>query len=156
MKASRSGSEEGKDAASSSRLIDAKIEKLGDWRGETLARVRKLIREADPEVVEDVKWRKPSNPTGVPVWEHNGIICTGETYKDKVKLTFAKGAALPDPAGLFNSSLEGSVRRAIDFHEGDKIDGNALKALIRAAVSENTSKPAAVRPVRSQKKPRSG
>jgi hypothetical protein len=133
-------------------LIDARIKALGDWRGETLARVRSLIREADPDVVEEVKWRKPSNPHGVPVWEHDGIICTGETYKAVVKLTFAKGASLKDPSGLFNSSLEGNMRRAIDIHEGDAIDGNALKALIRAAVALNTSKPAAARPVRSQKK----
>jgi hypothetical protein len=112
----------------------------GDWRGETLARVRILIKEADPEVVEDVKWRKPSNSMrGVPVWSHAGIICTGETYKSVVKLTFAKGASLEDPSGLFNSSLEGNTRRAIDFHEGDKIDEKALKALIRAAVALNTS-----------------
>ena len=123
-----------------SRLIDAQIKKLKDWRGETLARVRKLIKEADPVVVEQVKWKKPSNGMlGVPVWEHDGIICTGETYKNAVKLTFAKGAALEDPTGLFNSSLEGNTRRAIDIHEGDKIDEKALKALIRAAVALNTS-----------------
>ena len=120
-----------------SELIDAKIAALGGWRGEMLARLRKLIREADPEVVETVKWRKPSNPSGVPVWEHAGIICTGETYKDKVKLTFDKGAALEDSSGLFNSSLEGKQRRAIDIFEGDEIDGNALKALVRAAVARN-------------------
>jgi hypothetical protein len=125
---------------SPARLIDAKIEKLGGWRGETLARVRKAIKEADPEVVEEVKWRKPTNPNDVPVGEHAGIICTGETYKDKVKLTFANGAALPDPAGLFNSSLDGNVRRAIDIHEGGKINEKALKALIRAAVALNTAK----------------
>jgi len=123
-----------------SSLIDAKIASLSGWRGETLARVRQLIKEADAHVVEEVKWRKPSNPMGVPVWEHQGIICTGETYKDKVKLTFAKGAALDDPSGLFNSSLDGNVRRAIDFHEGDKIDAKALKALIRAAVALNTER----------------
>src|SRR4051794_3516822 len=122
------------DSESASRLIDAKIEELGDWRGKTLAHVRDLIRQADPEVVEEWKWR------GVPVWSHAGIICTGETYKKVVKLTFAKGAALGDPSGLFNSSLEGNTRRAIDFHEGDKIDEKALKALIRAAVALNTSK----------------
>src|SRR5919205_1057469 len=105
--------EEGHEAASPSRLIDARIAELGDWRGETLARIRKLVREADPDVVEDVKWRKPSNPGGVPVWEHAGVICTGETYRDKVKLTFAKGAALADPARLFNASLDGNARRAI-------------------------------------------
>ncbi|MCE3266535.1 MAG: hypothetical protein K0S15_1244 [Solirubrobacterales bacterium] len=124
---------------SPSELIDARIEELGDWRGETLARVRALINEADPDVVEEVKWRKPASPGGVPVWEHDGIICTGETYKDKVKLTFANGASLEDPSGLFNSSLEGNTRRAIDFHEGDKIDEKELKALIRAAVALNTS-----------------
>jgi hypothetical protein len=126
-----------------SSLTDAKIKALGGWRGETLARLRALIRQADPDVVEDVKWRKPSNPSGVPVWEHDGLICTGETYKDKVKLTFDKGASLGDPKGLFNSSLDGNQRRAIDFHEGDKIDEAALKALIRAAVALNTSKRAA-------------
>ena len=120
-----------------SELIDAKIAALGGWRGEMLAKLRKLIREADPEVVETVKWRKPSNPSGVPVWEHDGIICTGETYKDKVKLTFDKGAALEDSSGLFNSSLEGKQRRAIDFFEGDEIDGEALKALVKAAVAVN-------------------
>jgi len=108
-----------------------------DWRAEMLARIRTLIEQADPEVVEEAKWVKPSNPAGVPTWSHNGIICTGETYKDHVKLTFAKGAALEDPSGLFNSSLEGNVRRAIDFQEGDKIDESALKALIRAAVALN-------------------
>jgi hypothetical protein len=122
-----------------SELIDAKIAALGDWRGEALARVRALIREADPDVVEAVKWRKPTNPTGVPVWEHAGILCTGETYRDKVKLTFARGAALEDPAGLFNSSLEGNTRRAIDVHEGEEIDGEALKALVRAAVAQNVA-----------------
>jgi len=116
---------------SPSQLIDARIEELGDWRGETLARIRGLIKEADPEVVEEWKWK------GTPVWEHAGIICTGETYKSAVKMTFAKGASLEDPAGLFNSSLEGNVRRAIDFHEGDEIDGEALKALIREAVELN-------------------
>jgi hypothetical protein len=120
--------------------MDAAIEELGDWRGETLARVRRLIREADPDVVEEVKWRKPSNPAGVPVWEHDGIICTGETYKDKVKLTFARGASLDDPSGLFNSSLEGNTRRAIDIHEDDEIDEEAFKALIRAAVVLNSGK----------------
>jgi hypothetical protein len=117
---------------SPSQLIDARIEELGDWRGETLARVRDLIRQADPEVVEEWKWR-------VPVWSHGGIICTGETYKNSVKMTFAKGASLADPSGLFNSSLEGKTRRAIDIHEGDEIDEGALKTLIRAAVALNTS-----------------
>jgi len=125
---------------SSSRLIDARIKTLGDWRGETLALVRSIIKQADPEVVEEVKWRKPSNSMlGVPVWEHDGIICTGETYKAIVKMTFAKGASLEDPSGLFNSSLEGNTRRAIDLHEGDKIDEKALKALVRAAVALNKS-----------------
>jgi hypothetical protein len=119
---------------------DAGIKEPGDWRRETLARVRTLIREADPEAVEERKWKKPSNPAGVPVWSHDGIVCTGETYKDKVKLTFAKGASLKDPSGLFNSSLEGNLRRAIDIREGDKIDEKALKTLIRAAVALNTSK----------------
>jgi hypothetical protein len=139
MRKSESGSKEGTRRASPSHLIDARIEALNDWRGETLARVRKLIRAADPDVVEEVKWRKPSNPAGVPVWSHAGLICTGETYKDKVKLTFAKGASLKDPTGLFNSSLEGNTRRAIDLYEGDKIDEKALKALIRAAVALNAS-----------------
>ena len=122
---------------SDSDLIDAKIAGMGDWRGATLARMRRLIREADPDVVEEVKWRKPSNPAGVPVWSHAGILCTGETYKDKVKLTFAKGASLDDPSRLFNSSLEGNTRRAIDLREGEAIDETALKALIRAAVTLN-------------------
>ena len=145
MKKRKSGAKEAKGADSPSRLIDARIKALSDWRGETLARVRKLIKEADPAVVEEVKWRKPSNPMGVPVWEHAGIICTGETYKDKVKLTFAKGASLKDPSSLFNASLDGNVRRAIDFHEGDKIDEKALKALIRAAVALNTGNRSVVR-----------
>jgi len=128
-----------KSRTSPSKLIDARIKALGDWRGDMLARVRKLIKEADPEVFEAVKWRKPSNPLGVPVWEHAGIVCTGETYKAAVKLTFAKGASLKDPSRLFNASLEGNVRRAIDFHEGDKIDEKALQALILAAVALNAS-----------------
>jgi hypothetical protein len=141
VKKTKSGAKEGKAGDSPAALIDARIKKLSDWRGEMLARVRALIREADPDVVEEVKWRKPSNAMlGVPVWEHAGIICTGETYKAVVKLTFAKGAALEDPSGLFNSRLEGNVRRAIDIHEGDKIDQKALKALIRAAVALNMSK----------------
>ena len=123
-------------------LIDAKIAGLGDWRGDTLAKLRALIRAADAEVEETVKWQKPSNPAGVPVWEHAGILCTGETYKDKVKLTFAKGAALADPARLFNSSLDGNTRRAIDFFEGDGVDEAAFKALVRAAVEANLEKPA--------------
>jgi hypothetical protein len=120
-------------SGSPSELIDARIRELGDWRGETLSRLRTLIKEADPEVVEEWKWR------GTPVWSHDGIICTGETYKSVVKMTFAKGASLKDPSGLFNSSLEGNARRAIDFHEGDKIDEKALKALVRSAVALNTS-----------------
>ena len=120
-----------------SELIDAKIGALGDWRGATLARLRRLIHEADPGVVEEVKWRKPSNPSGVPIWSHGGMICTGETYKDKVKLTFAKGASLPDPAKLFNSSLEGGTRRAIDLSEAETVDEQAFKDLIRAAVALN-------------------
>ncbi len=140
MKKSEIASKKAKGEASPSRLIDARIAALGDWRGETLARVRKLIHEADAAVVEAVKWRKPSNPMGVPVWEHAGILCTGETYKTYVKLTFAKGASLDDPSGLFNASLDGNVRRAIDIHEGDKIDAKAFKALIRAAIALNTSK----------------
>lgn len=123
-------------------LIDEKIRELGGWRGEALGRLRAIVRQADPGIVEDVKWRKPSNPSGVPVWEHDGLVCTGETYRDKVKLTFARGAELEDPRGLFNSSLEGNARRAIDFHEGDKIDEAALKALVRAAVALNVSKKA--------------
>ena len=155
MKARNSRSKQGKAGASPSQLIDARIAALGDWRGATLARVRKLIREADAQVVEEVKWRKPSNAMlGVPVWERDGIICTGETYKAVVKLTFAKGASLEDPSGLFNASLDGNVRRAIDIHEGDKIDAKALQALIRAAAALNTSARAAVRPARSRKKPK--
>src|SRR5215471_5962012 len=140
MKKPKSGSNEGKGEDSASHLIDARIKELSDWRGETLARIRMLIKQADPEVVEEVKWRKPSNPLGVPVWSHAGIICTGETYKNAVKLTFAQGASLPDPARLFNSSLEGNTRRAIDFKEGDKINEKALKTLVGAAVTLNKSK----------------
>lgn len=123
-----------KQAGSPSQLIDGRIVELGDWRGEMLSRIRALIREADPEVVEEWKWR------GTPVWSHHGILCTGETYKKVVKMTFAKGASLKDPSGLFNASLDGNVRRAIDIHEGDKLDEKALKALIRAAVALNESK----------------
>jgi hypothetical protein len=133
MKKTKTVSKEAKGEDSPSQLIDARIEELDDWRGETLARVRALIKQADPEVVEEWKWR------GVPVWSHAGIICTGETYKSVVKMTFAKGASLEDPSGLFNSSLEGNTRRAIDLHEGDKINEKALKALIRAAVALNIS-----------------
>jgi hypothetical protein len=147
---------EGKGADSPSELIDARIAALSDWRGETVARVRKVIHDADPEIVEEVKWRKPSNlMLGVPVWSHAGIICTGETYKSVVKLTFAHGASLKDPTGLFNASLEGNTRRAIDIREDDKIDEKALKALIRAAVALNMSVRAAARPVSSRKRPKS-
>jgi hypothetical protein len=133
MKESKDGSKEGGGGDSPSQLIDARIEELGDWRGEMLARVRALIKQADPDVVEEWKWR------GVPVWYHGGIVCTGESYKNVVKMTFAKGASLEDPSGLFNSSLDGNTRRAIDFHEGDQVDKEALKALVRAAVALNTS-----------------
>jgi len=139
---SKSDAKEAKGESSPSRHIDARIKELGDWRGEMLARIRTIIKQADPDVVEEWKWR------GVPVWEHDGIICTGETYKTVVKMTFAKGAALDDPTDLFNSSLEGNTRRAIDFHQGDKIDEKALKALIREAVALNT----AARAARSRKK----
>lgn len=122
---------------SPSGLIDAKIAGLGDWRGETLGRLRALIRDADPEVVETVKWRKAVNPHGVPVWEHAGIVCTGEVYRDKVKLTFERGAAIPDPAGLFNAGLDGGTRRAIDVRDGETVDAAAFTALIRAAVAVN-------------------
>ncbi len=142
MKKTKSAATEAKEGTASSRLIDARIKELGDWRGETLARVRSLIKEACPDVVEEWKWH------GVPVWEHDGIICTGETYKAAVKLTFAKGAALDDPSSLFNASLEGNVRRAIDIHEGEKINEKALKALVRAAVAAN----AAARAQRGAKK----
>ncbi|MEE2691812.1 MAG: DUF1801 domain-containing protein [Pseudomonadota bacterium] len=141
-----------KGSESLSGRIDEKISRLSDWRGKTLSRLRALIWEAVPGVAETVKWRKPSNPAGVPVWEKDGVLCTGETYKDKVKLTFANGAALKDPSGLFNSSLDGAVRRAIDFHEGDKIDEKAFKALIRAAAALNAEK-AAAGPARARKKP---
>jgi hypothetical protein len=147
MTKTASGPTDGEGGDSPSRLIDARIKELGDWRGETLARVRNLIRQADPEVIEEWKWR------GVPVWSHAGIICTGETYKNVVKMTFAKGASLEDPSGLFNSSLDGNTRRAIDLHEGDMIDEKALTALIRAAVALNTSVRAAAGAVRSRKRP---
>ncbi|TKT82741.1 DUF1801 domain-containing protein [Aquamicrobium sp. LC103] len=135
----KSGATQAGEGTSPSELIDARIEDLGDWRGATLARVRALVKQADPEIVEEWKWR------GVPVWSHAGIVCTGETYRQVVKMTFAKGASLDDPSGLFNSSLEGNTRRAIDFHEGDEIDEEALKALVRAAVALNTSRPARAR-----------
>lgn len=132
----------GNDDETPERLIDAKIAELGDWRGDVLAKVRALIHAAGPEIAETVKWRKPSNPAGVPVWEHAGIVCTGETYKTYVKLTFAKGAALEDPAGVFNASLDGNARRAIDIREGDAIDGTAFKALVREAAALNAAKKA--------------
>jgi len=125
---------------SASQQIDARIQQLADWRGEMLSHLRALIKQADPDVVEECKWKKPSNSLGVPVWSHNGILCTGETSRSAVKLTFANGAALDDPSGLFNSSLDGNVRRAIDFRDGDKVNEKALKTLIRAAVALNTSK----------------
>jgi hypothetical protein len=139
-----------KEDATPSELIDAKIAALGDWRGETLARMRALIREADPDVVETVKWRKPSNPSGVAVWEHDGILCTGEPYKDKVKLTFVRGASLPDPSRLFNASLQGNATRAIDLHQGESVDADAFKALIRAAVDLHSGR-AAARPTKRAK-----
>src|SRR6202795_580891 len=134
-----------------SGLIDAKIKELGDWRGKTLAKVRTIIHEADPEIVEEWKWVKPTSP-GTPVFSHGGIVCTGETYKNAVKMTFAKGAALKDPSGLFNSSLEGNVRRAIDIHEGDKVDEPALKDLIRAAVALNVKGKSKPKPRRASKR----
>lgn len=149
MKTMTSGSTQEKVGGSPAQLIDARIKELSDWRGDTLARVRMLIKQADPEVVEEWKWR------GVPVWEHAGMICTGETYKKTVKLTFAKGASLADPAGLFNSSLDGNTRRAIDIHEGDTMDEKALQALIRAAVALNTSVRVGAGPVRVRKQPKS-
>ncbi|MGA7133298.1 MAG: DUF1801 domain-containing protein [Mycobacterium sp.] len=133
MAKAKSGAREPGEGDSPSQLIDARIKELGDWRGETLAHIRKLIKEADPDVVEEWKWR------GVPVWYHDGMICTGETYKNVVKMTFAKGASLKDPSGLFNSSLDGNTRRAIDIHDGDKINERAFKALIRAAITLNTA-----------------
>ena len=160
MKKTKSSSKKGKTADSPSHRNGAIINEPRDWRSKTLDRIRMLIKQADPDVVEEVKWRKPSNGMrGVPVWSHAGIICTGETYKNAVKMTFAKGASLKDPARLFNSSLEGNTRRAIDFHEGAEIHEKALVALIRAAVALNTaaskpSKPATARPSRSPKKPK--
>lgn len=146
MNKTKSGSKKPTEAGSPSHLIDAKIRELNDWRGETLARVRALIKQADPDVVEEWKWR------GVPVWSHAGIICTGETYRDVVKMTFAKGASLKDPAGVFNASLEGNTRRAIDIREGDEIQEQAVKALIRAAVELNTSSRATAARGQSKKK----
>lgn len=156
MNKPKSGSSAENGGDSPSRLIDARIAELSDWRGETLARVRRLIKKADPEVVEAVKWRKPSNMLGVPVWEHAGIVCTGETYRNAVKLTFARGAALEDPSRLFNASLEGNTRRAIDIHEGGELDEEAFKTLVRAAVALNVSMRATARPGRSRKAPKSG
>jgi len=153
MKKTASGTEEGTGGGSPSHLIDARIKDLNDWRDVALARIRPLIKQAAPAVVEEWKWVKPTNP-GTPVWSHDGIICTGESYKDKVKMTFAKGASLKDPSGLFNSSLDGNTRRAIDFHEGDEIDQEALKALIRAAVALNSSQAATARPNRSPERPK--
>lgn len=124
---------------SASQLISKRISELGDWRGKTLGKIRKAIKEADPDVTEELKWSKPTNPGGVPVWSHNGLICTGETYKSIVKITFAKGASLTDPAGLFNASLDGNARRAIDIHQGEEVDEPAFKDLIRAAVALNVS-----------------
>lgn len=139
MKKSSSLKVESATLESASKEVDSRIKELGDWRGEMLSRIRAVVKQADPDVVEECKWKKASNPRGVPVWSHGGMICTGETHKSVVKMTFAKGAFLDDPAGLFNSSLEGNLRRAIDFHEGDKVNEKALKALIRAAVALNTS-----------------
>ena len=137
---SGSGTAAAPDQTPASEVIDRMIAALGDWRAATLAHVRDLIKQADPEVIEEVKWRKPSNPSGVPVWSHGGMLCTGEVYKNKVKLTFASGAALEDPSALFNSSLEGGTRRAIDIYEGDQVDGTALKALIGEAVARNLAR----------------
>jgi hypothetical protein len=145
VKKTKSPATKAKERSSPSKLIDARIKELGDWRGQMLARVRALIKDADPDVVEEWKWR------GVPVWEHDGIICTGETYKAVVKLTFANGASLKDPSGLFNSSLEGNMRRAIDFSQGDKINERALKSLVCAAVDHNQSKPKKKAPARAKR-----
>ena len=142
VRTARSTKQAGKKTSASpaaSDRISARVAELGDWRGEVLGHIRRLIKEADPQITEEVKWRKPSNPAGVPTWSHNGGVCTGESYKQVVKLTFFKGASLKDPARLFNSSLDGNVRRAIDIHQGDKIDEPALKDLIRAAVALNLS-----------------
>lgn len=154
MASSKTGSKKGTTEDPGPQSIDARINELieaDDWRGDTLSRIRTLIKQAEPDIVEEVKWRKPSNPAGVPVWSRPdagrvGIICTGEVYKDKVKVTFASGAALADPSGLFNASLEGAARRAIDIHEGDRIDEKAFKALVRAAAALNTAPPAGGRP----------
>jgi hypothetical protein len=161
LKNTKTGSKVGTGQIAPSQQVDASNKEPSDWRGKMLARIRKLIQQADLEMVEEIKWRKPSNPAGVPVWSHDGIICTGETYKNVVKMTFAKGASLDDPSGLFNSSLEGNTRRAIDFHEGDKIDEKGLKALIKAAVALNAgalkaSERTTAQRGRSQKKPKSG
>jgi hypothetical protein len=156
MKKMTSGLKESQDERASSQPTEANISEQSDWRSAMLVRIRRLIQQADPAIVEDVKWRKPSNSmSGVPVWSHDGIICTGETYKQVVKMTFAKGASLDDPSGLFNASLEGNTRRAIDFHEGDKIDEKAFRALILAAIALNRSGPATAPSVRSPKRPKS-
>jgi hypothetical protein len=149
-KVDRSTSRAKAGATSASRLIDQRIRELGGWRGDTLARMRALILEADPKMIEEVKWRKPSNPAGVPVWSHDGMVCTGEAYKNAVKLTFARGASLPDPSRLFSSSLDGNTRRAIDIHEGEKVDARAFKALVKAAVAHNGSPTKMVRPAASK------
>src|SRR4051794_30017262 len=156
MKKKASITKKSKAADTTPKARARSIQSPSDWRADTLARIRKLIREADPEAIEEAKWKKPSNPAGVPTWSHNGIICTGETYKNAVKMTFAKGAALADPSGLFNSSLEGNTRRAIDFLEADKINEKALKALIRAAVELNTSAKATPRAISTRKKLKRG
>lgn len=147
---------ESPESASPAEAIDARIQALDDWRGTMLGRIRKLIKQADPQVVEAVKWKKPSNPLGVPVWSHDGILCTGEAYKDKVKVTFAKGASLNDPAGVFNASLAGNERRAIDLHEGDKLNEKAFKALVRAAVALNQSRKPAKGGKKAAAKPGAG
>ena len=149
VKKAKSASKKGTRGDAASPRIATRIKEPNDWRGETLARIRTLIEQADPDVVEEVKWRKPSNPAGVAVWSHGGMICTGERYKEVVKMTFAKGAALADPSGLFNASLKGNARRAIDIREGDKINEKAFKALIRAAVALNTSSGGTGRPGRA-------
>lgn len=151
MKKTKSSVEGEKKRSSPSRQLASRTKEPADWRAAMLTRIRGLIQQADPEAIEEVKWRKPSNPAGVPVWSHDGIICTGESYKNVVKMTFAQGASLPDPSGLFNSSLEGDTRRAIDFREGDTLDEDALKALIRAAVQLNISGRATARPAGAKK-----
>lgn len=153
MKTSNTNPKEATVKATSTSPAEDSLASPSDWRVDTLARLRAIVQASDPDIVEEVKWRKPSNPAGVPVWSHDGMVCTGETYKQVVKLTFAQGASLADPSGLFNASLEGNVRRAIDIHEGEKINEKALKALIRAAVALNTTQ-AAARPARGKKQPK--